>query len=91
LIAEKTVRITKAKTLREPLRVAKPKIETNVASYLGESGALPQKWEEYEQNDEIGEDIKDIIYSVGFANRFPANHPIRQLCMWRRNQSYAAS
>ncbi|XP_037713943.1 uncharacterized protein LOC119549761 isoform X2 [Drosophila subpulchrella] len=60
---EKTVRITKAKTLREPLRVAKPKIETNVASYLGESGALPQKWEEYEQNDEIGEDIKDIIYS----------------------------
>ncbi|KAH8348807.1 hypothetical protein KR084_011298 [Drosophila pseudotakahashii] len=60
---EKTVRITKAKTLREPLRVAKPKIESNVASYLGESGALPQKWEEYEQNDEIGEDIKDIIYS----------------------------
>ncbi|XP_016947549.1 uncharacterized protein LOC108022871 isoform X2 [Drosophila biarmipes] len=60
---DKTVRITKAKTLREPLRVAKPKIETNVASYLGESGALPQKWEEYEQNDEIGEDIKDIIYS----------------------------
>jgi len=47
----------------KPLRVAKPKIETNVASYLGESGALPQKWEEYEQNDEIGEDIKDIIYS----------------------------
>ncbi|XP_017069076.1 uncharacterized protein LOC108106496 isoform X1 [Drosophila eugracilis] len=60
---EKTVRITKAKTLREPLRVAKPKIESNVASYLGEAGALPQKWEEYEQNDEISEDIKDIIYS----------------------------
>ncbi|KMY93839.1 uncharacterized protein LOC6739432 isoform X1 [Drosophila simulans] len=60
---DKTVRITKAKTLREPLRVAKPKIESNVASYLGEAGALPQKWEEYEQNDEISEDIKDIIYS----------------------------
>ncbi|XP_016975057.1 uncharacterized protein LOC108041605 isoform X2 [Drosophila rhopaloa] len=60
---EKTVRITKAKTLREPLRVAKPKIESGVASYLGEAGALPQKWEEYEQNDEISEDIKDIIYS----------------------------
>ncbi|XP_026835769.1 uncharacterized protein LOC6549130 isoform X1 [Drosophila erecta] len=62
-IADKTVRITKAKTLREPLRVAKPKIESNVANYLGEAGALPQKWEEYEQNDEISEDIKDIIYS----------------------------
>ncbi|XP_017133108.1 uncharacterized protein LOC108149772 isoform X2 [Drosophila elegans] len=60
---EKTVRITKAKTVREPLRVAKPKIDSSVASYLGEAGALPQKWEEYEQNDEIGEDIKDIIYS----------------------------
>ncbi|XP_043641998.1 uncharacterized protein LOC122612441 isoform X1 [Drosophila teissieri] len=60
---EKTVRITKAKTLREPLRVAKPKIDSNVANYLGEAGALPQKWEEYEQNDEISEDIKDIIYS----------------------------
>ncbi|EDV55985.1 uncharacterized protein LOC6549130 isoform X2 [Drosophila erecta] len=60
---DKTVRITKAKTLREPLRVAKPKIESNVANYLGEAGALPQKWEEYEQNDEISEDIKDIIYS----------------------------
>ncbi|KRJ99597.1 uncharacterized protein LOC6530441 isoform X2 [Drosophila yakuba] len=60
---DKTVRITKAKTLREPLRVAKPKIDSNVASYLGEAGALPQKWEEYEQNDEISEDIKDIIYS----------------------------
>lgn len=57
------MRITKAKTLREPLRVAKPKIESNVANYLGEAGALPQKWEEYEQNDEISEDIKDIIYS----------------------------
>ncbi|XP_017039215.1 uncharacterized protein LOC108086712 isoform X1 [Drosophila ficusphila] len=60
---EKTVRITKAKTLREPLRVAKPKIDSSTANYLGEAGALPQKWEEYEQNDEISEDIKDIIYS----------------------------
>ncbi|SPP75330.1 uncharacterized protein LOC117583962 isoform X2 [Drosophila guanche] len=60
---EKTVRITKAKQLREPLHVAKPKIERQSTSYVGEAGALPQKWEEYEQNDEISEDIKDIIYS----------------------------
>ncbi|KAH8265631.1 hypothetical protein KR038_000413 [Drosophila bunnanda] len=59
---EKTVRITKAKQLREPLRLAKPKIEVT-GSYVGETGALPQKWEEYEQNDEISDDIKDIIYS----------------------------
>ncbi|KAH8254285.1 hypothetical protein KR032_009287 [Drosophila birchii] len=59
---DKTVRITKAKQLREPLRLAKPKIEVT-GSYVGESGALPQKWEEYEQNDEISDDIKDIIYS----------------------------
>ncbi|KAH8373052.1 hypothetical protein KR009_011200 [Drosophila setifemur] len=62
---EKTVRITKAKHLREPLRVAKSKLDSSTGSFLGanESGALPQKWEEYEQNDEISEDIKDIIYS----------------------------
>ncbi|KAH8290875.1 hypothetical protein KR054_006618 [Drosophila jambulina] len=59
---DKTVRITKAKQLREPLRLAKPKIEVT-GSYVGETGALPQKWEEYEQNDEISDDIKDIIYS----------------------------
>ncbi|XP_022224650.1 uncharacterized protein LOC111075586 isoform X2 [Drosophila obscura] len=61
---EKTVRITKAKQLvREPLHVAKPKIDRQSSAYVGEAGALPQKWEEYEQNDEISEDIKDIIYS----------------------------
>ncbi|KAH8309241.1 uncharacterized protein BEAF-32 isoform X2 [Drosophila kikkawai] len=59
---EKTVRIAKAKQLREPLRLAKPKIDVS-GSYVGETGALPQKWEEYEQNDEITDDIKDIIYS----------------------------
>lgn len=62
MLSEKTVRITKAKQLREPLRLAKPKVESTV-SYVGETGALPQKWEEYEQNDEISDDIKDIIYS----------------------------
>ncbi|XP_017093755.1 uncharacterized protein BEAF-32 isoform X2 [Drosophila bipectinata] len=62
---DKAVRITKAKQLREPLRLAKPKIEPNSGSFIvaTESGALPQKWEEYEQTDEISEDIKDIIYS----------------------------
>ncbi|EDV36785.2 uncharacterized protein Dana_GF13135, isoform B [Drosophila ananassae] len=62
---EKTVRITKAKQLREPLRLAKPKIEPASGSFIvaTESGALPQKWEEYEHTDEISEDIKDIIYS----------------------------
>lgn len=45
--------------MREPLRVAKPKVEAHVTI----AGALPQKWEEYEHNEEIGEDIKDIIYS----------------------------
>ncbi|XP_015039501.1 uncharacterized protein BEAF-32 isoform X2 [Drosophila pseudoobscura] len=60
---EKTVRITKAKQLREPLHVAKPKIERQSTSFVAETGALPQKWEEYEQNDGISEDIKDIIYS----------------------------
>ncbi|KAH8280238.1 hypothetical protein KR018_000767 [Drosophila ironensis] len=61
---EKTSRIVKTK-LREPLRVAKPKVERDpsYAASPSESGALPQKWEEYEQNDEISEDIKDIIYS----------------------------
>ncbi|XP_034108106.1 uncharacterized protein LOC132790404 isoform X1 [Drosophila nasuta] len=56
---EKTSRIAKAKVVREPLRVAKPKIEAHSSI----AGALPQKWEEYEQNEEISEDIKDIIYS----------------------------
>ncbi|KAM8711605.1 hypothetical protein ACLKA7_012165 [Drosophila subpalustris] len=56
---EKTSRIAKAKVVREPLRVAKPKVEAHVTI----AGALPQKWEEYEHNDEISEDIKDIIYS----------------------------
>ncbi|XP_033255627.1 uncharacterized protein LOC108160208 isoform X2 [Drosophila miranda] len=60
---EKTVRITKAKQLREPLHVAKPKIERQSTSFVAETGALPQKWEEYEQNDGISEDIKDIIYN----------------------------
>lgn len=59
------MKITKAKQLREPLRLAKPKIEPASGSFIvaTESGALPQKWEEYEQTDEISEDIKDIIYS----------------------------
>lgn len=57
--AEKTSRIAKAKVVREPLRVAKPKIDVHASI----SGALPQKWEEYEQNDEVAEDIKDIIYN----------------------------
>ncbi|TDG50610.1 hypothetical protein AWZ03_002914 [Drosophila navojoa] len=56
---EKTSRIAKAKVVREPLRVAKPKIDVHASI----SGALPQKWEEYEQNDEVSEDIKDIIYN----------------------------
>ncbi|XP_064543354.1 uncharacterized protein BEAF-32 isoform X2 [Drosophila montana] len=56
---EKTSRIAKAKVVREPLRVAKPKIDVHASI----AGALPQKWEEYEQNDEVSEDIKDIIYS----------------------------
>ncbi|XP_062134946.1 uncharacterized protein LOC133844759 isoform X2 [Drosophila sulfurigaster albostrigata] len=56
---EKTSRIAKAKVVREPLRVAKPKIDAHSSI----AGALPQKWEEYEQNEEISEDIKDIIYS----------------------------
>ncbi|ALC41068.1 BEAF-32 [Drosophila busckii] len=56
---EKTSRISKAKVAREPIRMAKPKIETHSSI----TGALPQKWEEYEQHEEIGEDIKDIIYS----------------------------
>ncbi|KAH8418604.1 hypothetical protein KR222_004990 [Zaprionus bogoriensis] len=56
---EKTSRIAKAKVVREPFSVPKPKL--NAHSSL--SGALPQKWEEYEQNEEISEDIKDIIYS----------------------------
>lgn len=45
--------------MREPLRVAKPKIDVHASI----AGALPQKWEEYEQNDEVSEDIKDIIYN----------------------------
>ncbi|XP_033247162.1 uncharacterized protein LOC117188051 isoform X2 [Drosophila miranda] len=60
---EKTVRITKAKLLRGPVHVAKPKIERQSTSFVAETGALPQKWEEYEQNDGISEDIKDIIYN----------------------------
>ncbi|XP_030559697.1 uncharacterized protein LOC115761851 isoform X1 [Drosophila novamexicana] len=56
---EKTSRIAKAKVVREPLRVAKPKVDVHASI----AGALPQKWEEYEQNDEVSEDIKDIIYS----------------------------
>ncbi|XP_023172553.1 uncharacterized protein LOC111600592 isoform X2 [Drosophila hydei] len=56
---EKTSRIAKAKVVREPLRVAKPKIDVHASI----AGALPQKWEEYEQNDEVSEDIKDIIYN----------------------------
>ncbi|XP_034478305.1 uncharacterized protein LOC117784619 isoform X2 [Drosophila innubila] len=58
---EKTSRIAKAKVVREPLRIAKPKVEAH--STISISGALPQKWEEYEHNEEISEDIKDIIYS----------------------------
>jgi len=58
-ITEKTSRIAKAKVFREPLRVAKPKVEAHATI----AGALPQKWEEYEHNEEITEDIKDIIYS----------------------------
>ncbi|XP_032590878.1 uncharacterized protein LOC6560087 isoform X1 [Drosophila grimshawi] len=56
---EKTSRIAKAKVVREPIRVAKPKIDVHASI----TGALPQKWEEYEQNEEVSEDIKDIIYS----------------------------
>lgn len=56
---EKTSRIAKAKVVREPMRMAKPKIDAHSSI----AGALPQKWEEYEQNEEISEDIKDIIYS----------------------------
>ncbi|EDW85872.1 uncharacterized protein Dwil_GK22912, isoform A [Drosophila willistoni] len=60
---EKTVRITKAKQSLPSLRVAKPKVslEANTSS-ASDVGTLPQKWEDYDQGDEIG-DIKDIIYN----------------------------
>ncbi|XP_030385355.1 uncharacterized protein LOC115632366 isoform X2 [Scaptodrosophila lebanonensis] len=56
----KSTRVTKAKPERGSIRVAKPKIIDPQATV---TGALPQKWEQYEQTDGISDDIKDIIYS----------------------------